>query len=40
MQCGARLQILTLNYWTLQTVVPVFEELGVCLSVTLHIVDL
>ena len=38
LQCGARLQIHTLNYWTVQSVVPGFY-LGVCLSVTLFIVD-
>ena len=38
LQCCARLPIHTLNYWTMQSVVPGFE-LGVCLSVTLLIVD-
>ena len=42
LQCGARLQIHTLNYWAEQSVVPVFlaAAIGVCSSVTLHIVDL
>ena len=35
---GARLPIHTLNVWTVQSVVPGFK-LGVCLNVTLHIVD-
>ena len=39
LQSGSRLQIHTLNYWTLKSVVPGFK-LGVCLSVTLLIVDL
>ena len=38
LQSAARLPIHTLNYWTVQTVVPGYE-LGVCLSVTLLIVD-
>ena len=36
---GARLPIHTLDYWTMRSVVPVLK-LGVCLSVTLHVVDL
>ena len=39
LQCGARLPIHTLNYWTVQSVVP-GSYLGVCFSVTLLIVDL
>ena len=39
LRCGARLPRQTLNYWTASSVVPVFQ-LGVCLSVTLLIVDL
>ena len=39
LQCDARLPIHTLNYWTVQSVVPGFL-LGMCLSVTLIIVDL
>ena len=39
MQCSARLPIHTLNYWTVLSVVFGFY-LGVCLSVTLLIVDL
>ena len=39
LQCGARLPIHRLNYWTLQSVVPCVS-LGVCLSVTLLVVDL
>ena len=38
LQSGARLPIHALNYWTEQSVVPGFQ-LGVCLSVTLLIVD-
>ena len=38
LQCGARLRIHTLNYWTVQSVVLGFQ-LGMCLSVTLLIVD-
>ena len=38
LQCSPRLPIHTLNYWTVQSVVPGFY-LGVCLSVTLVIVD-
>ena len=38
LQCDARLPIHTLNCWTVQLVVPGFY-LGVCLSVTLLIVD-
>ena len=38
LQSGARLLIHTLNYWTVQSVVPGFY-LGVCLSVTLLIID-
>ena len=38
LQSGARLPIHTLNYWTVQLVVPGFE-LGVCLSVALLIGD-
>ena len=38
LQSGARLPIHTLNYWTMQSGVPGFK-LGVCLSVTLFIVD-
>ena len=38
LQSGARLPIYTLNYWTMQSVVPGFK-LAVCLSVTLLIVD-
>ena len=38
LQCGARLPMNTLNYWTVQSVVPGFW-LRVCLSVTLLIVD-
>ena len=38
LQSGARIPIHTLNCWTVQSVVPVFK-LGVCLSVTLLIVD-
>ena len=38
LQSGARLPIRTLNYWTVQSAVPGFK-LGVCLSVTLLIVD-
>ena len=36
--CSVRLPIDTLNYWTVQSVVPSFL-LGVCLSMTLLIVD-
>ena len=39
LQCGARLPIHTVNYWTMQSVVPAFQ-LALCLNVTLHIVDL
>ena len=39
LQCGARLPIHTLKYWTVQSVVP-GSKLGVCLSVTLLIVGL
>ena len=39
LQCGAWLLIYTLNYWTVQSVVPGFL-LGVSMSVTLLIVDL
>ena len=39
LRCSTRLQIHTLNNWTVKSVVPVFE-LGVRLSMTLHIVDL
>ena len=39
LQCGARLPIHTLNYLTVMSVVPGFL-LGVCLSLTLLIVDL
>ena len=39
LQCGARLPIHTIHYWTVQSVVPVFLP-GLCLSVTMHIVDL
>ena len=35
LQCGARLPIHTLNYWTVSV-----SQLGVCLSGTLHIVNL
>ena len=38
LQSGARLPIHTLNCWSEQSVVPGFS-LGVCLSVTFHIVD-
>ena len=38
LQAGARLPLHTLNYWTVQSVVPGFY-LGVCLSVTFLIVD-
>ena len=39
LQSGVRLPIHTLNYWTVQLVAP-GSYLGVCLSVTLLIVDL
>ena len=39
LQCGARLPIHTLNYWTMQSVMP-GSKLGVCLSVIFLIVDL
>ena len=39
LQCGSRLPMHTLNYCSKQSVVPGFS-LGVCLSVTLLIVDL
>ena len=39
LQCSARLPIHTFKYWTVKLVVLVYH-LGVCLSVTLHIVDL
>ena len=38
MLCGARLQLQTLNWIVLSVIL--FFELGVCLSVTMHIVDL
>ena len=38
LQSGAQLLAHTLSYWTVQSVVPGFK-LGVCLSVTLLIVD-
>ena len=40
LQCGARLPIHTLNYYTVHSVVVPGSYLGVCLSVTLLIVDL
>ena len=40
LQCGARLQIHNLNYWTVQAVSGARFLTGVCLSVTLLIVDL
>ena len=36
LQCGALLPIHTLNYWTVQSVVPVFWK-RVCLSVTVYV---
>ena len=39
LQCGARLPTHIINYWTVQSVMPVFK-LVVCLSVTFLIVDL
>ena len=39
LQCGARLLIHTLTYWTVQSVMPSFL-LGVCFNVALPIVDL
>ena len=39
LQCGPRLPIHTLNYWTVQYVMP-GSELGVCFSATSLIVDL
>ena len=39
LQCGVRLPIHTLNYWTTQSVVPAFQ-LVACLTVIFSIVDL